>query len=148
MKQKMPVIAAVFGLLLAIVYVGQSQIITPVLADGKYLGPSEAPCVPYHIGQSSNTATVFTVDGVGYLSWVMLSTAAADGTVYAAIFDTAKLGNATGSEVMRVVPNSATQGTFLEFKPPFRFTKGLGVANSVASSWGTFCARSYATQNP
>lgn len=140
-------VPAVFGLLLAAAVAVQAQVMTPALGDGRYLAPTEAPCRTFSVSQTTGTLEAVIATAPGYLSWVVLSTATADGSVYTVFKDTGALA-AAQKDLMRLNPTSSTQLTKIEFDPPFVFVNGLTVQQSAQSSWTTACYRLYSTQVP
>lgn len=145
--KKVMSIPAMFALLLAVAVSAQAQITTPALADGKFLSPTEAPCRTFNVSQTTGTAEAVIATTPGYLAWVVLSTASADGSVYTVFKDTSAL-SAAQKDLMRVNPTSSTQMTKIDFNPPLVFVNGLTIAQSAQSSWTTACYRLYSTQVP
>lgn len=132
------------GLLLA-------QITTPTTADGDYLSPRDAPCIPYVLGPATSTReAIVRGSGPGYLAWVYMSTGNAQD--YVAFKDTTALaadGGANGPfELYHASTGDVGTWSFVVFAPPMRFTNGLTAQKSVAGSKITVCTRLYGTQVP
>lgn len=135
-----------------------AQITTPTDADGRYLPPSEAPCVPFNVGPATGTTEVLVRNsGPGYVAWVMVSTVAGSG--YLIMRDTGSLTWSSASELGGTIifPSSySAQATgaypqtnqMYRFVPPVRFTNGIVLRMNTASSWATICTRLYGTQSP
>lgn len=129
-----------------------AQITTQSLADGKYLTPIEAPCVPYLIDGSTGTNQVAVRaagGGPGWVSWVAISTTPADATGYIVLRDTGSINN-TGINPLGgfLYGASTAQKTVIKFEPPMRFTNGLTATQSLAGMATTICTRLYGTQAP
>lgn len=135
------------GLAMSAVAPVHSQINSPTGGDGSSLPPNEAPCLTFNVDQSTGTTEGIVATEIGYLSWVLLSTATADGTRYVVFKDTSVVGG-SARDLMRVWHGSVTQPTKVTFQPPWIFLNGLTVELSNAVDWVTGCYRIYSQQVP
>ena len=138
----------------------------PTGSDGRTLPPSEAPCIPYTVNDSTGTQELL-IAGVnnagntvliktpGYVSWVQLSTGAV--TVYLDLKDTDKTGSGQkynmipplmyrGAALAAGAYDSAKISEPFVFRPPMIFQNGLAVKLSAAGVAATVCYRKL-TQN-
>lgn len=132
-----------------------AQYNTPSVGSGQ-LSPMDAPCRVTTVKQSDGTSETVIVTSAAYVSYIVMSTATADGTVFLTLRDTSTVnGSATtgandsgATDVMRLYFGSSSQETVRTFTPPFLVTKGLTLKKSAASEWATVCVRTLFGQNP
>ena len=111
---------------------------------------AEAPCVPTDVDESTGTTeSLVRGSGPGYVAWVVLSTAPADGTGWLVLKDSSTVNN-TGLKALggNLMFASATENTIYVFNPPMRFANGLTAKKSLAGTKASVCTRLYGTQIP
>ena len=140
------VAALVFGFAKAYVTPVHAQINSPSVGSDQ-LPPNEAPCLTFNINQTTGTNEQSIATTPGYLSWTLLSTATADGSVFVTLKDSGTITTAQ-PDLMRLYHGSTSQPTKVTFQPPMIFVRGLTAAQSVATSWVTFCYRTYLGSTP
>lgn len=135
--------------LLAIAPMARAQFTTPTVGN-QYLGPNDAPCIPYAIGQSTGTSQIDILSsGPAWINWVALGTATVDASHYLTLLDTGSVNN-TG--LYPVVPKlyfgSTTQNTIISFEPPVRLANGLTAQLNNAADFSVVCVRKATQQTP
>jgi len=123
------------------------QVNTPTTGDGRYLSPSEAPCVPYVVRPATGTTEALVrSSGPGYLAWVVTSTGTHGD--YWILRDTGSVSNTSIDRFELYYDTNTQQGNIWKFDPPMRFTNGLTVTQGRAATSITLCTRLYGTQTP
>lgn len=150
MKVKIGILGLVFAALFALGRAADAQLNLPTDGSGASLPPSEAPCVPFVVSQSTptNTETLVRSSGPGYLSHVILSTGAA--TSYIVVRDTGSVSN-SGIAPLVWASYVTANAQVLTFQPPLRFVNGITVrqiGGADITNSATLCTRLYGTQTP
>lgn len=128
-------------------YAAAAGLNTPTTADGVYLAPPDAPCIPFSMNSTTGTReAAIRTSGPGYLTWVQVGTTTSSGS-FATFKDTGSVNN-TGITQHRIHWTQSDTGKIFEFRPPIRFTNGLVLSKNAGDDilWG--CTRLYYTQNP
>lgn len=117
------------------------------------LTPLAAPCYPQLVGQSTGTSNTLLFSGPGYLNWIAMSSATADGTHYVTVIDSApgQVSAASITILPRLYLSTAAQpsGNLVDvFNPPVLFLKGLSVTLNSGSDQVTVCGRPLSGRSP